>query len=409
MRKNFFIIVVVIMFYFFIALPSGSSLVVHNFHEADHVTGRTIRITCEQGKLVTLTARDVSVGDEVITAAGKHYRVTSVKGTEAVAKLLGDDKEYLSWVTYFENSPVVAVSSDQWHDRPVGIYHTHSDESYIPDDGDDSIPFEGGIYDVGDEFTEELAERGVNIAYYKTPHDPHDANAYERSRRTAMGIIKKNPIAVFDIHRDGIEDPEFYTEEVAGEEIAQIKIVVGRQNPKMEANMDFARRLMAYINKEYPGLVMEIFKADGNYNQDLLSTAVLLEAGTYTNSKEDAIKGMQFLANTMPAILGIEGPAPPEAVTAAEAGRPGWLVALGLLFATLAAGAAFAVINFGWQGSIDRLREFSRSIFGGEFMSFIQQVGVRIVEFVEGPLATGLRRLWDKLQEQFNRIGNRNH
>ena len=38
----------------------------------------------------------------------------------------------------------------------------------------------------------------------KTPHDPHDAMAYDRSRRTAAELLKKNPIALLDIHRDAV-------------------------------------------------------------------------------------------------------------------------------------------------------------------------------------------------------------
>jgi len=369
--------------------------------QADHVVGRTVRITDESGNLVTMTARKVSKGDEIITSTGQHYRVTFVKGDKAKAKLLGQDKDYLAWADYFKNSQTVAVTAINWANRPVGVYHTHTDESYVPTDGKSSIPFRGGIYQVGSKFVEALRECEVRVKYYKTPHDPHDANAYARSRRTAMGLLKHNPIALFDVHRDGVDDPEFFREEVNGDDIAQLRIVVGRQNPKASANMDFARRLMAYANKKYPGLVKEIFKARGNYNQDLLSTSILLEAGTYTNSKEMAESGIRLLAEAVPAVLGVDNPG--GGITGKEASKTGWNVALWLTLVTLGAGAVFVLINFGWQGTIDRIRDWGQRLVESKFWARVGQAGTRGKEYIQGPLAGNLRSVREKVRQTIKR------
>jgi stage II sporulation protein P len=111
---------------------------------------------------------------------------------------------------------------------------------------------------------------------------------------------------MFDIHRDGIPDPNFYYKEIGGKKVAQMRLVVGRQNPKMDANKEFAKRLMAYSNKKHPNIVKEIFIARGNFNQDLLPTVILVEAGTYTNSQESAEGGVAMLADAVPAVVNVD-------------------------------------------------------------------------------------------------------
>lgn len=88
-------------------------------------------------------------------------------------------------------------------------------------------------------------------------------------------MLKSKPLALFDVHRDGVDDPEFYRRTEDNENFAQIRFVVGRQNPHMAANLDFAKRLMAFTNEMHWPVAKDIFIARGNYNQDLLSTAMV--------------------------------------------------------------------------------------------------------------------------------------
>ena len=86
-----------------------------------------------------------------------------------------------------------------------------------------------------------------------------------------------------------------------------MRLVVGRQNQNMQANYDFAKRLKAYSDEKYPGLVKGIYLAKGNYNQDLSPRSILVEAGTHTISRERAQKGVALFAETLPPVLGITG------------------------------------------------------------------------------------------------------
>ncbi len=327
-----------------------------HFHPVDDElgAGKACTIYDEKGNLVTMISRRVSVGDEIFTAGGKHYRVIKVDGNLATARDLGMDRQLMTYNELFSKMEIPAAAARNNH-RPVAIYHTHSDESYLPSDGSASIPFRGGIFQVGDSYTYSLANDGARVLHDKTPHDPHDDNAYYRSRRTAVQLLQKNPIAIFDVHRDGVDDPEFYRRIVSNEQVAQMRFVVGRENPHMAANLDFAKRLMAYANKMHWPIAKDIFVAQGNYNQDLLPTALLIEAGTYTNSKEEAMRGIALLADAVPIILGITGPtSTPDApeyekpVTDPTARRTGvWSSLAWIVIITLIGGGLFVLISTG--------------------------------------------------------------
>jgi len=311
--------------------------------DGDHIAGKNYKFFDQKGKLITMTSRQPFTGDEIITAGGLHYRVASVQANTVRLKLVGTEKEYLALVKYYEGLETVPAAASEWAKRPVAVYHTHTDESYLPTDGASSIPFKGGIFQVGDTFGDALKDERVKVLYDRTSHDPHDANAYYRSRRTAVQLLKENPVAIFDVHRDGVDDPEFYRRIVSDKNVTQMRLVVGRQNPKMETNLDFAKRLLAFGNKQHPELLKEIYIARGNYNQDLLSTALLIEAGTYTNEKWQAENGITLLASSLPALLGLDPPA--EGITGKDAGRQGWKTALFLIMLLVLALIGFIVLN----------------------------------------------------------------
>lgn len=66
--------------------------------------------------------------------------------------------------------------------------------------------------------------------------------AYRRSRATAVELLKQGPSALIDVHRDGIPDASEYTTEVDGEEMTQVRLLVGRSNPNSAANREFAEK-----------------------------------------------------------------------------------------------------------------------------------------------------------------------
>lgn len=278
--------------------------------------GSYYTVVDEYGKTVFTTGHMVFVGDEFISEDDTRYVITKVEQYVATAKAQGKMEAL---------PPLPSISAQPSGTGSVAIYHTHSDESYIAGDGSDSIPARGGVLNVGEVMSEALSKLGIKGIHDTTPHDPHDDQAYDRSRRTAQRLIRTySPAAIFDVHRDaGPAEP--YLKDVNGQEVAKGTIVIGRQNPKKDTNLEFARRLKDAVNAKYPGLIKGIFLGNADFNQDLSGRALLLEMGTERTSKASAEAGVALIAGMVPSVLGAVGPgATPENRGAGRA--IGWIL-----------------------------------------------------------------------------------
>lgn len=249
----------------------------------------------EEGKTLTQVCGVPDAGDEYISGDNMHYRITRVdeNAQTALTECIGAyQMPDVSWL----DEETVSVAALR---RAIALYCTHSDESYEPTDGTHSDEKRGGIYDVADAFRSAMEEKGVTVYQSDETHHPHDAGAYRRSRQTAMQLLEEGVDCIIDIHRDGIPDPESYETEVKGEDTTKVRLLVGRSNQNSAANKDFATRLKAVADKVYPGLIKDIFIGKGNYNQDLMSRAILFEFGTYTNEKEDVLTSTRYMADVL--------------------------------------------------------------------------------------------------------------
>ncbi len=337
--------------------------------EGERQDGGYFTIVASRGEVISKTSHMVYPEDEIITADNKLYRIERVSGDTAYAKYIKDVE--MPAVAGRDFTPVNSTVPVQGGNARnlIGIYQTHNDESYVPSDGTESIQGKGGIIDVGRNLSQDLKKMGINTAWSDANHLPHDQNAYKRSRRTAFKLLKKRLAAMIDVHRDGIPDPDFYRDKISGEPVTKIRLVVGRQNPNMQANLDFAKRIKAQLDSIHPGLIKEIFMAKGNYNQDLSPRAILIEAGTHTNKKERAINGVQLFADALPRVLGIAtapgkaGPGPVNPGQAETTNPPStggdWTSLLWVLGALLVGGGLFLLISTGsWQESWKKLKKF---------------------------------------------------
>ena len=236
------------------------------------------------GNILTSYCGECEPGDEYISADNHHYRVESVdkdKLTAKVTHLGAADMPDVSWLEMVDNATPVSARK-----RLIAIYCTHSDESYIEGDGKQSDEKRGGIYDVADEFAAHLEDCGATIQLSDKTHHPHDSGAYRRSRSTAVQLLKGQPSAIFDLHRDGIPDPDEYAVTIGGEKMSKVRLLVGKSNQNKDANLSFAKQVKAVGDKLYPGLIKDIYMGKGTYNQDLAPRCLLLEFGTHTLSKE---------------------------------------------------------------------------------------------------------------------------
>lgn len=276
------------------------------FASHTEVTGdQCFTLIDEENNIVHKTALKVCKGDVYIAADNSKYRVVSVN--ENTANCVYQGKEDMPKVSEIQTQASIGQQAvpvqNQGKKATIAVYHTHSDESYIPEDGKESIRGDGGIYDVGESLVKKLKEQGFNVEYSENRHDPHDANAYHRSRKTAVSLIKSQPDAIIDVHRDAVP-ADVYQANVEGEEVTKVKLVIGRQNPNMKTNMEFAKKIKAVMDEKKPGLSNGIYVGKGDYNQELSPHAILIEVGAHTNSKKDAEEGAMLFAETLPTVLG---------------------------------------------------------------------------------------------------------
>lgn len=263
----------------------------------------------EDGKPLFTLCSSPSEGDEYISRDNILYRIKSVESHTAIAERIGEEAmPDVSWLdtgaalAVFAQEAVPAAKS-QDEQKLIAMYVTHSDESYIPSDGTESIEGQGGIYDVAREFRDALQARGIDVILDESTHLPHDSGAYRRSRRTAERLLQKRPDAIIDIHRDGIPDKNEYVCSINGENASQVRLLVGRANQNSAVNREFAKQIKAVGDKQYPGLIKDIFIGKGTYNQDLSPNAILLEFGTHTISKERVLNSTDMMAHVVSTTL----------------------------------------------------------------------------------------------------------
>lgn len=345
MRRLFSVLLIVMAF-----LTAFSA-----FSEEDE---RVYTLYDEEGKRITARMGRMYVGDEYISEGNILYEIVSVNDESATAgaKRIGPEKEDAA-------EALRALSEGK---KLICMYSTHSDESYIPGDGDFSLTKNAGIYDVGEAFSKHLEDMGFDVEYSKDTFLPHDAGAYRRSRAVAEEYAQRMPAAIIDIHRDGISKDEYETT-VDGEETSKIRLFVGKTNQNASQNRAFAKKLKAVADEKYPGLVKDIFIGKGNYNQDLYLRAILLEFGTHEMDKDLVINSTKYMAEVVNTALGSgnEGVKPKE--TKEE--KKGAFSSAGVLLGIAALGVIlFAVFSTGsLKGAGEKFKKTAGEMTGGLF------------------------------------------
>lgn len=312
----------------------------------------------EDGNHLTARLGRMYKGDEYISGDNILYEIvqTDDESGKATARRIGNEPE-----DAYE--AMTALSEDN---RLICMYSTHSDESYIPGDGDYTLMENAGIYDVGEAFEKHLEELGFEVEYSKETFLPHDAGAYRRSRAVAEDYAGRMPAAIIDIHRDGIKREEYETT-VKGEETSKIRLFVGKSNQNSKENRAFAKKLKAVADEKYPGLIKDIYIGKGNYNQDLYPKAILLEFGTHEMDKNLVIDSTEYMAGVVNIALGGEKGNVRAAETKEERkaafGGIGLVIAVAIIavivFALLAAGS--------FKGAGAKIKRNADEMTGGLF------------------------------------------
>lgn len=211
------------------------------------------------------------------------------------------------------NFPKFEVANSGVVGKPVvGIYHTHTAESFVPSSGATHKPGgqRGDIVEVGAALAKKLATYGIGAIHNTTIHDyPSFMKAYGSSEVTVKNMLAENSSLqmIFDIHRDA-EKRENYIANIHGVDVARVMIVVttgqqGLVQPHWQQNHAFAKLIDAKLNERYPGLSRGIRLDDWRYNQQLHPRALLLEVGCQENSKEEAERGIELFGDIVAEII----------------------------------------------------------------------------------------------------------
>lgn len=199
----------------------------------------------------------------------------------------------------------------------VGIYHTHTGETYALSDKTERVKGQrGGVYLAGAELKKVLEEKyKIGVAHSDVIHDYDYVQVlpYGASEKTAAKMLAENPSIeiLIDLHRDAVKSMkrEQAVVDINGEKYATMFLVVGsnkRQNfPNWEKNYEFAKRVSDKVDKLYPGLLRKPPKVQaGRYNQQLHPRAILIEIGEASNnSTEESVRTARLFAHVLAEVL----------------------------------------------------------------------------------------------------------
>lgn len=194
----------------------------------------------------------------------------------------------------------------------VGIYNTHTGETYALTDGVERLQGKkGGVVQAAAALEKVLEKKfGIRVARSEVIHDEVYNESYMKSQRTLEKMLDENPalLAVLDVHRDAEIPRKDSIVQVNGETVAPVLIIVGSDAraafPGWQNNYQFAQDLADGLNKKHPGLCKKVRVYDGRYNQHMHSRALLLEIGSVTNSTPEAVRTAEILGEVLgPMIL----------------------------------------------------------------------------------------------------------
>ena len=220
---------------------------------------------------------------------------------------------------YRVDIPAMLAQELRWQlpgeDPTVLILHAHGSECYRGD-GENyrSLEAEENVTSLGAALAERLEEAGIRTVHDRVLHDqPSYNDAYANAREATKTILNKNPSLrlILDLHRDAAEGANGQqlakSVTVDGAEVAQLMLVVGTDagglhHPNWEENLALAVKLQATLEDICPGICRPISFRTQRFNQDLSPGALIVEIGAAGNSREEALRAVEYLARAVEAL-----------------------------------------------------------------------------------------------------------
>ncbi|MGD6802564.1 stage II sporulation protein P [Rossellomorea aquimaris] len=197
------------------------------------------------------------------------------------------------------------------------VYHTHSQESFIPEIGVKSVDKahsdEVNITMVGERLSKALTERGVEVL-----HEKHDfiaelkeenlnyEKSYELSRAYVSEAVEQNKESlamILDIHRDS-QPRKVTTLEYEGEHYGKVAFFVSSNIDNIDEVIKFTEAVNARIEEKVPGLSRGVFiknigSKQSTYNQDLFNRSLSINIGGAENTLEEEYRTADILAEVL--------------------------------------------------------------------------------------------------------------
>ncbi len=222
---------------------------------------------------------------------------------------------------YEADLPALLTQPLHWEltaDAPtVLILHSHGSESYAPTGEYAEIsPYhtlenDHNMVSVGAYIARLLEAEGISVLHDTALHDQPSYNAaYNNSRESAKKYLAEYPSVqlVLDLHRDSIEDAagnQVVQTVFAGDQtLAPLMLVVGTdhsglEHPQWRENLALALKLQTQLEGLCPGICRNINLRTQRFNQDLSAGALLIEVGSSGNSRQEALRSAQVLAEAI--------------------------------------------------------------------------------------------------------------
>ncbi len=203
--------------------------------------------------------------------------------------------------------------------KKVLIYHTHTYEAYEQVETDRYQQTEKwrttdsthNVVAVGKALAASLKALGIEAVHDPTAFEPPTLDdAYERSlsmleQRKAQGEAYDLYI---DLHRDAVASSSTIrrTVNIGGEDVARFMVLVGKgttggyaQKPNWEKNLLIAQRITDALNNQCGNLARDVKVKTGRFNQHIADSCVLIECGMNTNTLEEVLAGVPYLAQAI--------------------------------------------------------------------------------------------------------------
>lgn len=212
--------------------------------------------------------------------------------------------------------PTPAAKPTTGGKKVVLIYHSHNRESWVSElglkaeDANKAHDAEKNITQVGKHLADRLEEKGIGTAHYATDYassikDYNWYYSYKYSQKTVKEAFAANSDIqfVFDLHRD--DSPrEQSVLTVDGKKYAKVFFVIGQKNKAWEKNEAFASQMQEKLEKKMPGISRGIWakkthEGNAEYNQSLSPNSVLVEVGSVHNTKDEAMRTAEVLADVI--------------------------------------------------------------------------------------------------------------